>query len=45
MLFRSKLKELGVKVSKIAYGVPIGGVLEYVDPLTLGRALDNRKEF
>jgi len=41
----AKLKELGVKVSKIAYGVPIGGVLEYVDPLTLGRALDNRKEF
>ncbi|MGD9817201.1 MAG: recombination mediator RecR [Desulfomonilaceae bacterium] len=41
----AKLKELGVKVSKIAYGVPIGGVLEYVDPLTLERALDNRKEF
>ncbi len=41
----AKLKGLGVTVSKIAYGVPIGGVLEYVDPLTLGRALDNRKEF
>lgn len=40
----SKLKGLGVKASKIAYGVPIGGVLEYVDPLTLGRSLDNRKE-
>ena len=40
----SKLKSLGVKASKIAYGVPIGGTLEYVDPLTLGRSLDNRKE-
>lgn len=40
----AKLKGLGVKASKIAYGVPIGGVLEYVDTLTLGRALDNRKE-
>ena len=40
----SKLKSLGVKASKIAYGVPIGGTLEYVDPLTLGRSLDDRKE-
>ncbi len=40
----AKLKGIGVKASKIAYGVPIGGVLEYVDTLTLGRALDNRKE-
>jgi recombination protein RecR len=40
----AKLKGLGVKASKIAYGVPIGGTLEYVDPLTLERALDNRKE-
>ena len=40
----TKLKGIGVKASKIAYGVPIGGVLEYVDTLTLGRALDNRKE-
>lgn len=40
----TKLKGIGIKASKIAYGVPIGGTLEYVDPLTLGRALDNRKE-
>ncbi|MBI5572313.1 MAG: recombination protein RecR [Desulfomonile tiedjei] len=39
-----RLKEQSVKVSRIAYGIPIGGSLEYTDPLTLSRALENRKE-
>ena len=39
-----RLKEHSVKVSRIAYGIPIGGSLEYTDPLTLSRALENRKE-
>ncbi len=39
-----RLKERSVKVSRIAYGIPIGGSLEYTDPLTLSRALENRKE-
>lgn len=39
-----RLKGLGALVSRIAYGIPIGGSLEYADPLTLSRALDNRKE-
>jgi recombination protein RecR len=41
---RDRLKNTGVLVSRIAYGIPIGGSLEYADPLTLTRALDNRKE-
>lgn len=36
------LKPRAVKVSRIAYGIPVGGALEYADPLTLARALENR---
>ena len=43
------LKEMadrvGVKVTRIAYGVPIGGELEFVNPLTLSHALDGRQEY
>ena len=38
------LKPLGVKVSRIAHGVPVGGDLEYTDEVTLGRALEGRRE-
>src|SRR3954447_9945869 len=38
------LRPLGVKVSRIATGVPMGGELEYADRLTLARALDGRRE-
>jgi recombination protein RecR len=38
------LKPLGIKVSKIAHGLPVGGDLEYVDEVTLGRALEGRRE-
>jgi recombination protein RecR len=38
------LKESGVEVSRIAYGIPVGSSLEYTDPLTLARALENRTE-
>jgi recombination protein RecR len=41
---RDRLKGTGAIVSRIAYGIPVGGSLEYADPLTLSRALDNRKE-
>ena len=40
-----KLKELGIKVSSIARGVPIGGEIEYTDELTLGRSIINRTNF
>jgi recombination protein RecR len=36
------LKPLGVAVSKIAHGIPVGGVLEYIDRQTIGRAIENR---
>lgn len=36
------LKAFGVKISRIAHGVPIGGDIDYVDHRTLGRAMENR---
>lgn len=42
-IYLSKLiKPLGVKVSRLAYGIPVGSELEYADPDTLYRALENR---
>jgi recombination protein RecR len=38
------IKPLGVKVTRIASGMPVGGDLEYADELTLGRALEGRRE-
>jgi len=44
-LYISKLvKPTGVKVTRIAHGVPVGGDLEYVDEVTLFRALEGRRE-
>ncbi|MEI7449092.1 MAG: recombination mediator RecR [Desulfomonile sp.] len=40
-----RLKKMGISVSRIAYGIPVGGSLEYADPLTLTRALQNRRDF
>ncbi|MDD6262120.1 MAG: recombination mediator RecR [Clostridiales bacterium] len=38
------LKPLGVKVTRLAYGVPVGGHLEFADEVTLLRAIEGRKE-
>ena len=38
------LKPFNLKISRIAFGLPIGGELEYVDELTLTRALEGRRE-
>ena len=38
------LKPLGVKTTRIAHGVPVGGDLEYIDDVTLSRALEGRRE-
>ena len=44
-LYISKLvKPTGIKVTRIAHGVPVGGDLEYVDEVTLSRALEGRRE-
>ena len=38
------IKPLGVRVTRIAHGIPMGGDVEYADVVTLGRALDGRRE-
>lgn len=38
------VKPLGIKVTRIARGLPVGGDLEYADEVTLGRALDGRTD-
>lgn len=38
------LKPMGIKVSRLAYGIPVGGNLEYADETTLFRALQGRSE-
>ena len=38
------LKPMGVKVTRLAFGLPIGGQLEYADEITLFKALENRNE-
>ena len=37
------LKPLGMKVSRLASGLPVGGDLEYADEVTLGRAFEGRR--
>jgi len=39
------LKPLGIKVTRLAYGVPVGGDIEFADAVTLGRAIEGRREF
>ena len=44
-MYISKLvKPSGIRVTRIASGVPVGGDLEYIDEVTLLRALDGRTE-
>lgn len=38
------LKPLGIKVTRLAYGIPVGGDLEYADEITLSRAIEGRSE-
>ena len=44
MYLSRMLKPFGVKVTRLAYGVPVGGHLEYADDATLMRALEGRRE-
>jgi len=44
-MYLSKLiKPLGIKVTRIAHGIPVGGDLEYTDEITLMKALEGRRE-
>lgn len=38
------IKPMGIKITRLAYGVPVGGNLEYADEVTLSRALEGRNE-
>ena len=38
------LKPLGIKVTRIAHGLPVGADIEYADVVTVGRALEGRRE-
>ena len=44
MYLAKLLKPLGVKVTRIAHGLPVGGDLEYADEVTLSKALEGRRE-
>ena len=44
MYISKLLKPLGVKITRIAHGIPIGGDLEYTDEITLSKALEGRRE-
>jgi recombination protein RecR len=44
MYISKYLKPLGVKVTRLAYGIPVGADLEYADEITLGRAIDGRRD-
>ncbi len=44
MYLARMLKPLGLRVTRIASGLPVGGDLEYADELTLGRALEGRRD-
>ncbi|MBR3933023.1 MAG: recombination protein RecR [Clostridia bacterium] len=44
MYISKLLKPFGVKVTRIAYGIPVGGDLEYADQVTLAKAIEGRRE-
>ncbi|MDK2800628.1 MAG: recombination protein RecR [Clostridiales bacterium] len=44
MYISKLLKPLGIKVTRIAHGIPVGGDLEYADEVTLTKAMEGRRE-
>ncbi|RKD28804.1 recombination mediator RecR [Thermohalobacter berrensis] len=44
MYISKLLKPMGIKTTRIAHGIPVGGDLEYADEVTLSRALEGRRE-
>ena len=44
MYISGLLKPLGVKVTRLAHGIPVGSELEYADEVTISRAILDRKE-
>lgn len=44
LYLKNLLEDLGISITRIAYGIPAGGDLEYIDEVTLARALEGRRE-
>lgn len=44
MYISKLLKPFGIKITRIAYGIPVGGELEYADQVTLAKAIEGRRE-
>lgn len=44
MYISKLLKPIGIHITRLAFGIPVGGDLEYADELTLTRAMENRRE-
>ena len=44
MYISKYLKPLGIKVTRLAYGIPVGSDLEYAEEVTLGRAIEGRQD-
>ena len=40
----SRIRPLGIRITRLARGLPVGGDLEYADDVTLARALEGRQE-
>ena len=38
------IKPMGIRITRLAYGIPVGGDLEYADEVTLTRALEGRND-
>lgn len=45
MYIKDKLKDLGIKITRLAHGLPVGADIEYADEITLGKALEGRREY
>ena len=45
LYLQRRLADMGVRMTRLARGLPVGGDLEYTDEVTLGRALEGRQEF
>ena len=45
LYLQRRLADTGVRLTRLARGLPVGGDLEYTDEITLGRALEGRQEF
>ena len=43
-MYNQVLKPAGIKTTRIAHGIPVGGDLEYADEVTLAKAMEGRRE-